>query len=68
MLNIIRENIRGFLDTTVFMTMIAIGIFAILADYRYFKRVKFQKDAASALGIGLLYLLLPFALLMIAKM
>ncbi|MDD4504432.1 MAG: hypothetical protein PHS15_06355 [Clostridiaceae bacterium] len=68
MLSIIKENIRGFLDATVFITMIAIGIFTILADYRYFKRVKFQKDAASALGIGLAYILLPFALLLIAKL
>lgn len=68
MLNIIKENIRGFIDATVLITMIAIGIFSIFADYRYFKRVKFQKDAASALGIGLSYILLPFVLLVIAKL
>jgi TRAP-type C4-dicarboxylate transport system permease small subunit len=68
MLRMIKENIRGFLDVTVFMTMIAIGIFAILADYRYFKRVKFQRDAAVALGIGLAYILLSFVFLMIVSL
>ena len=68
MFRIIRENVRDFLDVTVFITMIAIGMFSIFADYRYFKRVKFPKDAASALGVGLAYLLLPFALLLIAKL
>ncbi|HOE56727.1 MAG TPA: hypothetical protein PLL98_01640 [Bacillota bacterium] len=68
MFRIIRENIRDFMDVTVFITMIAIGLFSIFSDYRYFKRVKFQKDAASALGIGLIYLLLPFALLIITNL
>ena len=45
MFRIIRENIRDFMDVTVFITMIAIGLFSIFSDYRYFKRVKFQKDA-----------------------
>lgn len=64
MLNMIKENIRGFLDSTVFLTMMSIGLFAILSDYRYFKRVKFQKDAATALGIGIAYILLPFVFLL----
>ena len=68
MFSIIKENIRGFLDTVVFITMIAIGIFSILSDYRYFKKVKYQKDAAVSLGVGLAYLLLPFALLLITKL
>jgi len=40
MFEMIKENIKGFADAKVFMTMIAIGMFEILSDYRYFKRVK----------------------------
>jgi len=65
MLHTIKENIKGFMDPAVFFTMISIGIFAILSDYRYFKRVKFQRDASSALGIGIAYILLPFIFLII---
>lgn len=68
MFSAVRENIRGFLDITMFMTMLAVGIFAILADYRYFKKMKYKKDAAAALGIGMLFLLLPFAFLLITRL
>jgi hypothetical protein len=68
MFNVIKENIRGFLDTTVIITMIAIGLFAIFTDYRYFKKMKFKKDAAASLGIGLVCILLPFVLLLISKL
>ncbi|HYF74947.1 MAG TPA: CLC_0170 family protein [Candidatus Nitrosocosmicus sp.] len=68
MLNAIRDNIRNFLDITVFLTMIAVGMFTILVDYRYFKRMKFKKDAAASLGLGAAFLLLPFALLLIARL
>jgi len=64
MSGIIKENIRDFLDAIVIATMIAIGMFAIFADYRYFKKVKFKRDAAIALGLGLACILLPFALLL----
>ena len=68
MISAIRENIRSFLDITVFITMIAIGIFAITADYRYFKKMKFKKDAAVSRGVGIAFILLPFALLLIARL
>lgn len=68
MFGLIKDNIRSFLDATVFITMIAIGLFAILADYRYFKKVKFPKDAAASLGVGLVCIFLPFVLLLIAKL
>ena len=68
MLNAISDNIRSFLDITLFITMIAIGIFSILVDYRYFKTVKFKKDAAASLGVGIAFLLLPFALFLIARL
>ncbi|MHB1392725.1 MAG: CLC_0170 family protein [Clostridia bacterium] len=68
MLSAIRENIRSFLDVTIFITMIAIGIFAILGDYRYFKKMKFQKDAAATMRVGMACILLPFILLIIAKL
>lgn len=66
--DIIKENIRSFLDVIVILTMIAIGIFAIFADYRYFKKVKFKKDAALSLGLGLACILLPFVLLLVARL
>lgn len=68
MFDIIKDNIRNFLDVTVFITMMAIGLYTILADYRYFKKVKFRKDAAVSLGIGLVCIFLPFVLLVISKL
>jgi hypothetical protein len=68
MLNVIKENIRGFLDITVFLTMIGIGTFTILGDYRYFKKVKFRKDAAVTLGVGIACILLPVVLIIITKL
>ena len=68
MFEVIKENIRGFTDATVLMTMIAIGIFEILSDYRYFKRVKFRKDSAVSLGLGISFILLPFVFFFISKL
>ncbi|HYE81433.1 MAG TPA: hypothetical protein VEG39_04600 [Clostridia bacterium] len=68
MFRIIRDNIRSFLDITVFITMIAIGIFAILEDYRYFWKVEFHKDAAVTFGIGLACIILPFVLLLVSRL
>jgi len=65
---IIKENIGNFLNSIVIVTMIAIGMFAIFADYRYFKKVKFKKDAAVSLGLGLGCILLPFALFIVARL
>ncbi len=67
MFEIVKGNIKNFLDTTVFLTMIAIGVFSILSDYRYFKSAGIKGDAAWALGIGLTFLLLPFAFLIIIR-
>lgn len=67
MVGVIRENIRSFLDISIFITMIAIGAFAILGDYRYFKKMKYKKDAAASLGIGIACIVLPFALLLITR-
>ncbi|KUO74337.1 MAG: hypothetical protein APF77_16425 [Clostridia bacterium BRH_c25] len=68
MFSIIRDNIRSFLDVTVFITMIAIGMFVILTDYRYFKKMKFKKDADVSFGVGLVCILLPFALLLVTRL
>ncbi|MDD3706090.1 MAG: hypothetical protein PHC45_08530 [Clostridiaceae bacterium] len=68
MFEIIKENIKGFADITVLMTMIAIGIFEILSDYRYFKQVKFHKDAAASLGVGIAFILLPFVFFFISRL
>ncbi|HYF84095.1 MAG TPA: CLC_0170 family protein [Clostridia bacterium] len=67
MIGVIRENIRSFLDITIIITMIAIGAFAILGDYRYFKKMKYKKDAAASLGVGIACLALPFVLLLIIR-
>lgn len=68
MFSAVKDNIRDFLDATVIITMIAIGIFVILSDYRYFKKMKYKRDAAVSLGIGLACILLPFALLLISRL
>jgi len=68
MFEMIKENIKGFADAKVFMTMIAIGMFEILSDYRYFKRVKFRKDSAVSLGLGIAFILLPFVFLIIIRL
>ena len=68
MFEIIKENLKSFADITVLMTMIAIGIFEILSDYRYFKRVKLQKDAAASLGVGIAFILLPFVFFFISRL
>ena len=68
MFNAIQENIRSFLDITLFITILAVGIFALMVDYRYFRKIKYKKDATTALGAGVMFLLLPFMLLLIARL
>ncbi len=68
MFNLIKDNVRNFLDATVFLTMLAIGLYTILGDYRYFKKMKFKKDAAVTLGVGLVCIFLPFMLMIIARL
>ena len=68
MFEIIKENIKSFADVAVLVTMIAIGIFEVLSDYRYFKRVKFRKDAAASLGVGIAFILLPFVFFFISRL
>lgn len=68
MFSVIQENIRSFLDITLVFAMMAIGAFAIVVDYRYFKQMKYKKDAAATLVIGIAFLLLPFALLIISRL
>jgi hypothetical protein len=68
MLNAIKENIKSFMDAAVLVTMIAIGIFSIAVDYRYFKRMKLRKDSAVSLGIGIAFILLPFVFYFIGKL
>lgn len=68
MLRMILQNIRDFYDVTIFLTVLAIGVFSIAADYTYFKKVKYRKDAAVSLGIGIAYLILPFVLFLITRL
>ncbi|MGE5632326.1 MAG: CLC_0170 family protein [Caulobacteraceae bacterium] len=68
MLKIIIQNIKEFFDATVFITILCIGVFVIAVDYRYFRKIKYKKDAAITLAIGIVYLLLPFALLLISML
>lgn len=68
MFNLIKDNIKNFLDTTVFIAMIGIGLFAILYDYRYFKKTGFKKDASVTLAVGVVCIVLPFALFLISRL
>lgn len=68
MFALIKDNIRNFLDITVFLTMLAIGVYTILGDYRYFRKMKFRKDAAVTLKVGLACIFLPFLLMAIARL
>jgi len=68
MLNMILQNLKDFFDIVIFFTIMAIGVFSIAADYSYFKKVRFKKDAAVSLGIGIAYLVLPFVLLIITRL
>jgi len=67
MFTLIRDNVRNFLDATVFLAMLAIGLYMVLGDYRYFKKMKFKKDAAVTLRLGLIFIFLPFLLMIIAR-
>lgn len=62
------ENIRDFFDMTIFFTIFFIGVFALLADYSYFKKLKYKKDAAVTLIIGVAFLILPFVLLVVSML
>jgi TRAP-type C4-dicarboxylate transport system permease small subunit len=68
MFNLIRDNIKNFLDVTVFIAMIGIGLFTILYDYRYFKKTGFRKDASVTLVVGVICIALPFALFLISRL
>ena len=65
---LIKDNIKNFLDVTVFLAMLAIGLYTVLWDYRYFRKMKFRKDAAVTLKMGLACMLLPFLLMVIARL
>lgn len=67
MLGMLLQNLRDFYDVTIFLTMLAIGIFSIAVDRTYFRKVKYRKDAAVSLGMGIAYLVLPFILLLITR-
>lgn len=67
MMEAIAQNIRSFYDTTVFFVILAIGLFLILWDYPIFKAMKFKDDARITLIMGILYLILPFALILIMR-
>lgn len=67
MWNAIVSNIRNFMDNTIFITILAIGIFMIVIDYPYFKTVKYKNDAAITLFIGIFYIAASFVLLIISK-
>ena len=62
MLGLIARNIKDFFDMTVFFTILFIGLFTLFSDYPYFKRVKYKRDAAVTMVIGIVLLVLPFAL------
>ena len=68
MFNLIKDNIKSFLDVTVVIAMIGIGLFTILSDYRYFKKTGFKKDASVTLVVGVACIVLPFVLFLISRL
>ncbi len=65
MLRAIINNIKGFFDLTIFWSMLVFGVYTILVDYKTFKRVKYTKDAAITMTLGIALLVVPIALLLI---
>lgn len=68
LLHMVIVNIKEFFDMTVFFTTLFIGLFALLSDYPYFKRVKYKKDAAVTLFMAVLFLVLPFVLWVVSML
>ncbi len=65
---LIVQNIRGFFDTNIFIFMLIFGLFTILVDYPYFKRLKYKKDAIVTYFLGVSLIILPFLLLVISRL
>lgn len=68
MINAIVQNMKNFYDTTVFFTILAIGVFLLIWDYPIFKAMKYKSDARITLFMGVIYLILPFVLYVVSKM
>lgn len=67
MINTIVKNLQNFYDTSVFFAILASGLFLVLWDYPIFKSLKYKRDAAVTITIGILYLIVPFVLYAISK-
>lgn len=68
MFKLIQQNLNDFFDVRIFFTILAMGVFTIAVDYTYFKKVKYEKDAAVSLGIGITYLILPFVIFLLTRL
>lgn len=68
MIEAIIRNIQNFYDTSVFFAILIIGLFLIFWDYPIFKSLKFKRDAAVTMAMGILYLIAPFILYAISKL
>lgn len=68
MKNAFIENIRNFMDVNVFLMILGIGIFVLAVDYRYFKKVKYEKDKKVTLVMGIACVIGSFALAIISKL
>jgi Ca2+/Na+ antiporter len=61
-------NIKNFYDTNVFFVILGTGIFLLLWDYPALKHRGYKIDKIVTLVMGIIYLILPFALYAISKM
>lgn len=68
MTNLIIQNIKNFYDTTVFYMILAIGIFLLAWDYPIFKAMGQKSDKIASLIMGIIFLVLPFALYAVSQM
>lgn len=68
MINVIVQNIKNFYDINVFVVILFIGLFLLLWDYPIFKAMKQKKDMRITYVMGLMYVILPFALYIVSRM
>ncbi len=68
MINAVIQNIKNFYDTSIFFAILAIGIFLLVWDYPIFKAKKEKSDARATMIMGILCLIMPFALYLVSKL
>jgi hypothetical protein len=67
MFETIIQNIKNFYDTTVFVVILAIGVFLLIWDYPIFKSMMYKNDSRITLIMGILCLIIPFVLFYVSR-